>query len=649
MYSLKSSIDYMIDKCDTHIKTTLYSYLKKLIKDMKNNFACHKILLTLFCIGVICMQNSYAQRGRSQNGNMLSDVELRQRKYDDSMQRVRDSFSQNFNIRQYFEEQKRIQLANDKIQLDETIYYLRSLEGIADTMQELVIQSSILTTFPESIRDFKKLKSLTLRRCKSIDLRDLVDKISSLTNLEELNIVFSEKTTLPENIGVLKNIKRLNLNGNKLSKLPEGISELKKLEEINLHNNTPILPEPLFETLSKIKTLKKVRLSGSRMSDLTEKLALMDQIVSLDLRNNDIIYLPSNLSNMASLKEIDLSNNRGLRIDPALAQLSAAPALSSLILKGCKLTELPATIGILKSLKKLDITNNPIQKIHTNIDELSLLEELYLGGEEVMNSGTLLNTLPSNLSKCTNLKVLYATYLGLEQIPSSFSTLTNLETLNLSWNNIKTFPEFLSRMDKLKYLNLNRNSISIIPNQLGRLGTSLEELLLDGNFYGKYEFKIKTIPQSITTLKNLKKLSLKDQVFEALPESFWSSFSKMEELNLSGALLQEIPNGITGMISLKKLSLKGNEIKILNPALAEMTNLSHLDVSSNLDFDPEASIETIKKLTFLKQLDISYNNIKRQEGKEIKSALKGVEVIKREMSDSPEAEKSKKNFQNDNE
>jgi Leucine-rich repeat (LRR) protein len=230
-------------------------------------------------------------------------------------------------------------------------------------------------------------------------------------------------------------------------------------------------------------------------------------------------------------------------------------------------------------------------------------------------------------------------------LPASFSALENLEYIDLSWNKLLKFPDFLAKLSKVRHLDVSRNAIGAFPTQLGVLGTSLETLLFEGNFYGKYTEKLNRIPLSITTLTNLKKLSLKDQVFENLPNNFWTSLINLEELNLSGGLIQEIPDGIESLTKLKTLYLKGNEIKILNPKLVNMKSLENLDVSSNLNFDTEASLETIKQLTKLKMLDISYNDIKKQAGREIKMALPNVKIEKREMSDSPEHEKDRSNKQ----
>lgn len=581
---------------------------------------------------------SSAQR-RSKVDNMSTEAEMAIQKSQDSMQRIRDSFEQNFDIRAYFQDLKKNREKKEAQQLNETLDYLKNLEPNADTVTTLTIQAPTLTILPDNIKSFKRLKSLTLKRCRSLQLADLFDKIKDLPTLRELHILFSDQTKLPENIENLKRIRILNLNGNKLSSLPSGISAMSALEDINFHNNILLDPNQAFGVLSKIKTLKRVVMSGCKIDELGENLALMTQIEELDLKTNNISSLTEAAGGLESLKILNLANNKNLNGMTTFYECSRIKNLEDLRLNGCGLKEISGSIATLKQIKKLDLRDNPIEKISSEIGALGSLEELSLGNNQDAIEKISLKSIPSELGKCKQLKKLRLRMAGLEDMPSSLSNLELLEYLDISWNQLKQFPEFISKLGQLKYLDVSRNKINLFPTQLGRLGNSLETLLFEGNFYSKYPEKINKIPQSITTLVNLKTLSLKDQVYEQLPENFWTSLTKMEKLNLSGALLQEIPNEIESMTTLKVLSLKGNELKSIGTGLKSLSTLEELDLSSNPDLNNESTLETIKQLTQLKKLDISYNEIKRQVGLSIKEALKGAEIVKREMRDSPEYEK----------
>jgi Leucine-rich repeat (LRR) protein len=224
---------------------------------------------------------------------------------------------------------------------------------------------------PESIRSFRNLKSLTLRRCRDLSLEDVVTKLKELKSLEVLEIIFSEKRNLPETLGELRQIKTLNLNGNKISTLPASMSNM-ALIEINLYNNTPIQQNQAFEVLSKIKSLKRVNMGGCRIEDVGDNFGRMTQIEEIDLKTNDIAKLPSNIEQMISLKRINLSNN--MKLDPLTIfyELSKIPHLEKATLNNINLTEVPASIGILKQIRILEFQENPIVKISSEIGSLEV-------------------------------------------------------------------------------------------------------------------------------------------------------------------------------------------------------------------------------------------------------------------------------------
>jgi Leucine-rich repeat (LRR) protein len=70
-----------------------------------------------------------------------------------------------------------------------------------------------------------------------LDLADTFNKLSTLTNLQWLNLSDNKFTHLPKEIGKLKNLKYLYLENNRLTKLPREIGKLKYLEILDLDDN----------------------------------------------------------------------------------------------------------------------------------------------------------------------------------------------------------------------------------------------------------------------------------------------------------------------------------------------------------------------------------------------------------------------------
>lgn len=600
--------------------------------------AKHFLSFIFILVSTLC----FAQR--NQNMSTLTKEEVAQKRHEDSMQRVRNEFEQNFSTDAYFKKLRDIKLKNDTIQLNATLEFLTNIEPQADTMTSLTIQSSALSVFPQSMKNFKQLKSLTLRRCQSVYLEDLFEKLKDINTLTEVNIIFSEKAKLPDNIGLLKHVKILNLNGNKLNELPVGMKNMSSLETINLHNNINLNIEQVWDVLSQVKSLKNVIISGNRLYHLGDNIGKMTQITSLDAKMNLLEEVTSSVEEMTSLKSINLSGNTKLNTITGFTSLSKIISLERLDFENNGLKEIPASIGTLTQLKVLNMVNNPLTKIHGLIGNLTKLEELYIGIGVNSKERVPLKTLPSELSSCTELKVLNAKQCNLENIPSSFSSLKNLVTVDLSWNQLNSFPSFLKSAANLNYLDISYNKINEFPTDIGSMGLNIETFLFASNFYGPYKEKVNKIPLSILRFKKLKTLSLQDQVFETLPDNFWTELSQMETLNLMGALLQEVPDQIDKMPNLKSLNLKANEIKRVSPNLANLKKLEYLNLSYNTDLFSSASelFEIIKTMSKLKTFEISYINIPKELTNALANQMPNTKIIKYELKESSEYEKPDK-------
>ena len=78
---------------------------------------------------------------------------------------------------------------------------------------------------------------------------------------------------------------------------------------------------------------------------------------------------------------------------------------------------------------------------------------------------------------------------------------------------------------------------------------------------------------------------------------------------------------------LQVLDLKGNELKSLPDGFVGMTGLRDLNVSMNLEADYGSIIPMIAKLKSLKNLDISYNNITREQAQPLIDALPDCRIL----------------------
>lgn len=115
---------------------------------------------------------------------------------------------------------------------------------------------------PKEVYSFKNLKDLQF--AVNPNLRNNLDGLGRLTNLEKLTISTTNTTMIPDSIKYLKNLKFLSIIQNGITKIPECICELQNLESLYLYSN---LIEEIPDCIKKMKKLENLLLHGNRMSD----------------------------------------------------------------------------------------------------------------------------------------------------------------------------------------------------------------------------------------------------------------------------------------------------------------------------------------------------------------------------------------------
>jgi len=234
-------------------------------------------------------------------------------------------------------------------------------------------------------------------------------------------------------------------------------------------------------------------------------------------------------------------------------------------------------------LKQADIDGIASMK---NLDELSLVN----CNTKKLNLDNL-----KNLSNLTGLTLRYS----VDEMPSFVESLTNLKKFIFNIDD-STFilPHYLSKLKNLEYLDLSSNFLEEFPKDILDL-KSLEHLYLNGNYL------IRSIPDEIVNLENLKSLNLEDIEFKTFPEKILE-LKKLEYLNLNSIGLQSIPDEIGNLKNLNELLLESNDISKLPKQIGDLENLKTLDLSYNRLTDIPEQIGNLKKL---QKLDLSDNEL----------------------------------------
>lgn len=172
-------------------------------------------------------------------------------------------------------------------------------------LQQWCVTQTRIQTLPENLAQFSRLTTLHLPKNH---LREVPPEIGLLSSLLHLNLSYNSLSKVPPELGDCEALKRLELAGNKnLSELPFELSSLKQLEFLDISENVFISVPVCVLRMSALQTLD---LSNNRLKDLPQDMDRLDNLVTLLVHKNSLTYLPRSLTNVSSLKMIIVSGDQ---------------------------------------------------------------------------------------------------------------------------------------------------------------------------------------------------------------------------------------------------------------------------------------------------------------------------------------------------
>jgi protein phosphatase 1 regulatory subunit 7 len=230
---------------------------------------------------------------------------------------------------------------------------------------------------------------------------------------------------------------------------------------------------------TRIKKLENLEAAGPRLKKLCLIANCVEKIENLDTNVNlehlelyqNLVKKIENISHLTSLTNLDLSFNK-IR---STAALSSCPfdQLERLYLSSNKIQEAEG-IFHLHSLKMLELGSNRIRGMPPQLEQLSNLQELWLGRNKIVSMGLpplpalqhlsmQSNRLevwdPSLFHNCPALSHLYLGHNNLPDLPEEIGLLTELEEFDLAGNAITTIRP-VSQLTKLEDLWMNDNKVA---------------------------------------------------------------------------------------------------------------------------------------------------------------------------------------------
>src|SRR5919199_1730113 len=205
--------------------------------------------------------------------------------------------------------------------------------------------------------------------------------------------------------------------------------------------------------------------------------------------------------------------------------------------------------------------------------------------------------------------------LGLEELPPEIGKCTQLETLVLGkktedWelfdgkyrpklitNQLRTLPEELRALGNLRSIDLSGNPFGTMPELLLEM-KQLESLNLT-------RIGLTAIPDAIAQLSNLTQLDLSNNQITSIPEVI-GQLSNLTQLFLSNNQITSIPEVIGQLSNLTELYLWNNQITSIPEVIGQLSNLTELYLSSN---QITSIPEVIGQLSNLTELYLNSNQI----------------------------------------
>ncbi|XP_031381259.1 receptor-like protein EIX1 [Punica granatum] len=312
---------------------------------------------------------------------------------------------------------------------------------------------------------------------------------------------------------------------------------------------------------------------------------------------------------LSSLQFLGLADCHLPKVDPAALQVNFSTSLEFLDLSGNNLgSVIPNWLLNLSSITHLDLSSSfaggavsfPTEIINNN------KQLAFLG----LRHNSMRGELPKNLS---NLCHLVALKLGRNDLTrdisaalgNPFSCLQNtLRYLDLEENKISgRLGDEIGYFKNLEYIGLSDNKLTGIPESIGQL-SNLEFIDLSKNSI------VGPIPESLFQLSSLKQLDLKvNKLTGRIPENI-GQLSNLEYIDLWGNSIEgPIPESLPQLSSLKCLDLGHNKLTGRIPkSIGLLSNLVELDLSNNL-LERVVTELHLANLTSLTHLDISSNEL----------------------------------------
>jgi Leucine-rich repeat (LRR) protein len=353
------------------------------------------------------------------------------------------------------------------------------------------------------------------------------------------------------------------------------------------------------------KSLKRIDISKNSIVTFYTDMKLPN-LVELICNDNRIVEFTSSILNCPSLRVLLAWNNRMTTISLPICSL---PKLQRLEVQRNLISSVPPEIGRLDTLIYLELTSNNLATMPTSMYLMSSLQSVsfennkldaYLG--PVAKQGV--SIFRKYMESCYHVEMTETIHLGnhgLETFPIHLCQQTSVTDLSLLSNSIPKIPDEIFWLKNLSKLSVRDNKLKSLPETLSKC--KLHRLDIGCNLF-------EIIPTCLAKIFSLNYLIADNNLIATLTDDF-QHCCQVSSINLDENLLNKLPVSWNNIFGLKSLSLRFNAIGDVG-GIKQMTQIESLFLEGNtnltqLDLD-------IGCLTSLTELYVMNCNITKVSG-----------------------------------
>ncbi|KAF3784361.1 SUPPRESSOR OF npr1-1 CONSTITUTIVE 1 protein [Nymphaea thermarum] len=462
------------------------------------------------------------------------------------------------------------------------------------SIEKLVLKCAVLECVFSFNKKTQNLKNLTLESKKMQVLADWIGSWSKLEILELRGCKIMESKVPADHFNTLRipfvfeNLKILSLDGDPINITPS-FSYLPSLEKLMLMNCKELIE--VHESIGSLKKLQFLKIRGCTMLErLPDNICELRSLQTLDLKGCvNLSSFPEHLSSfpeqlvdhMELLEELCLDRT-GIRSLPTALMAKLPTSLRSLSIKNCLSlkSNIPGSlISSLVSMRELHV----IGSIFKGMSDNDFFELKSTGSLRASTSWEFIDSLP--ISFCESILKLCFTNQKIEKLTDSIGWFGHAESLTLRCKILKTLPNSIGQLKNLKDLIVKCHTLALFDSIYFLV--SLQSLKVEC-----VEFE--PPPFSSTTLGT----STADQS------------NKSTELTLRNCeMLTEVHDSVGTLEKLRSLEIKGcNALEGLPHTISHLTSLRILFLSQH--FNLSSSPEKLRDMELLKNLGIHETGIK---------------------------------------